>query len=52
MCVNLLGGQYLKVQYQICYKIDELFLCDVFGTIFHLFSAEILHLSADTVDGT
>lgn len=52
MCVNLYGGQYLKVWYPIWLKIGELFLYDVFGTIFHLLFVEILHLSADTVDGT
>lgn len=52
MCANVQGGQYLKAYYQICHKIDDLFLYSFSSNNFHLLSVETLHLSADTVDGT
>lgn len=52
MCANVQGGQYLKVWYQIDHKIEGLFLYNISSINFHLLSVEIVHLSADTVDGT
>lgn len=52
MCANVQGGQYLKVWYQICHKIEGLFLYNISSINFHLLSVEIVHLSAGTVDGT
>lgn len=52
MGANVRGGQYLKVCYQICHRMEDLFLCSFSSNNFHLLSVEILHLSADTVDGT